>query len=210
MIRLKTEGDEGYKAQQYQPAIEAYNACLAEVAPPESAPKTLASFRAKVLVNRAMCQAGLAMHAEAVASCDEAAELQPDYAKAYARRAASNRALGGKERLERAVIDLEKVEALQGERTAESQENIRKAKQELKVARRKDYYALLDITSAREAHTQDDIKKAYRRAALKWHPDRHTNSTPEDKVKAEATFKDVQEAFEVLRCAPLRHAAVTH
>ena len=49
------------------------------------------------------------------------------------------------------MLDFEKVEALQGEPTQESRENIRKAKQELKIAKRKDYYALLDITSARSA-----------------------------------------------------------
>jgi DnaJ-class molecular chaperone len=110
----------------------------------------------------------------------------------------------GKDKLERAVMDFEKIEQLQGEPTQESRENIRRAKQELKAAKRKDYYGILDITSAKEAHTQEDVKKAYRRAALKWHPDRHTNSTPEAKAAAEATFKDVQEAFEVLGDAEKR------
>ena len=34
--------------------------------------------------------------------------------------------------------------------------------------------------------------------ALKWHPDRHSNSTEEEKAKAEATFRDVNLAYEVL------------
>jgi DnaJ family protein C protein 7 len=193
VVRLKSEGDEGFKQAQYEQAAERYAQCLLEVGG-----NGLALFRAKVMVNRAMCFANLGKHEDAVECCDRAVELQPEYVKAYARRASSLRALGGKERLERALMDFEKIETLQGEPTQESRENIRRAKQELKQAKRKDYYALLDITSAREAHTQEDIKKAYRRAALKWHPDRHTNSSPEEKVRAEATFKDVQEAFEVL------------
>ena len=54
----------------------------------------------------------------------------------------------------------------------------------------KDYYKILGI--ARTA-TADEIKKAYRRLARKFHPDvsKETN--------AEARFKEVQEAYEVLK-----------
>ncbi|GAB4185762.1 MAG: molecular chaperone DnaJ [Simkaniaceae bacterium] len=53
-----------------------------------------------------------------------------------------------------------------------------------------DYYQTLGIT--REA-TQEEIKKAYRKKALKFHPDKN----PGDK-EAEAKFKEVSEAYEVL------------
>lgn len=56
---------------------------------------------------------------------------------------------------------------------------------------KQDYYAILE--SAREA-TADDLKKAYRRLAMKYHPDRN----PNDKA-AEAHFKEVSEAYEVLK-----------
>ena len=55
-----------------------------------------------------------------------------------------------------------------------------------------DYYEVLGI--AREA-SQDDIKKAYRRLALRWHPDTHAE---EGREEAEATFKRISEAYEVL------------
>ncbi len=54
-----------------------------------------------------------------------------------------------------------------------------------------DYYDLLGI--ARDAGA-DDIKKAYRRLALKFHPDRN----PDDKA-AEQKFRNVSEAYEVLK-----------
>ena len=55
-----------------------------------------------------------------------------------------------------------------------------------------DYYEVLGV--ARGA-SPDEIKKAYRRLALEWHPDRH----PEEKrAEAEARFKRVSEAYEVL------------
>jgi molecular chaperone DnaJ len=54
----------------------------------------------------------------------------------------------------------------------------------------KDYYELLGVD--RNA-TQEDIKKAYRRLALKYHPDRN----PGDK-EAEQKFKEISEAYDVL------------
>ncbi len=61
----------------------------------------------------------------------------------------------------------------------------------------KDYYKTLGV--ARDADA-DEIKKAFRKAARKYHPD--INST----AKAEAMFKDVNEAYEVLK-DPERRAA---
>ena len=54
----------------------------------------------------------------------------------------------------------------------------------------KDYYAILGVS--RQA-TQAEIKKAYRRLAIKYHPDRN----PGDKV-AEEKFKEAAEAYEIL------------
>lgn len=55
----------------------------------------------------------------------------------------------------------------------------------------KDYYETLGV--ARNA-TEDDIKKAYRNLARKFHPDLH----PEKKAEMEAKFKDINEAYGVL------------
>ncbi|MBD2021403.1 DnaJ domain-containing protein [Leptolyngbya sp. FACHB-36] len=54
----------------------------------------------------------------------------------------------------------------------------------------KDFYAILGVTKTASA---DDIKKAFRRLARKYHPDMN----PGDKA-AEARFKEVSEAYEVL------------
>jgi len=42
----------------------------------------------------------------------------------------------------------------------------------------------------------DDIRKAYKRLVLEWHPDKHPE--PAAKQRAEARFKEVQEAYEKL------------
>ena len=55
----------------------------------------------------------------------------------------------------------------------------------------KNYYEMLELTkNASEA----DIKKAYRKLALKWHPDKNPNNQKE----AETRFKEISEAYEVL------------
>lgn len=55
----------------------------------------------------------------------------------------------------------------------------------------KDYYAILGVS--RNA-TDEELKKAYRRLALKWHPDRNKDN----KKEAEEKFKDISQAYEVL------------
>ena len=46
--------------------------------------------------------------------------------------------------------------------------------------------------------TPDEIKSAYRKAALKWHPDRWVSGTDEEKKTAEEKFKEASEAYSVL------------
>lgn len=42
-----------------------------------------------------------------------------------------------------------------------------------------------------------EIKKAYRKAALKYHPDRQSSKSDEEKEKAGRVFRDIAEAYEV-------------
>ena len=65
---------------------------------------------------------------------------------------------------------------------------------------KRDYYEVLAVAkNASEA----EIKKAYRRLAMKHHPDRNTG---EKAGEAEASFKEAKEAYEVLSDAQKRAA----
>ncbi|XP_020549618.1 dnaJ homolog subfamily B member 3 isoform X2 [Sesamum indicum] len=54
-----------------------------------------------------------------------------------------------------------------------------------------DYYKILQVDRSAK---DDDLKKAYRKLAMKWHPDKN----PNNKKEAEAKFKQISEAYDVL------------
>ncbi|XP_065850410.1 uncharacterized protein [Euphorbia lathyris] len=54
-----------------------------------------------------------------------------------------------------------------------------------------DYYSILKVE---KNASEDDLKKSYRKLAMKWHPDKNPNT----KKEAEAKFKQISEAYEVL------------
>jgi molecular chaperone DnaJ len=64
---------------------------------------------------------------------------------------------------------------------------------------KRDYYEVLGVS--RDV-SEADLKKAYRRLAMKYHPDRNTDNSDD----AEAKFKEAKEAYEVLNDANKRAA----
>ncbi|GMP94724.1 hypothetical protein CsSME_00044067 [Camellia sinensis var. sinensis] len=54
-----------------------------------------------------------------------------------------------------------------------------------------DYYNILEVN---KNATEEDLKKSYRKLAMKWHPDKN----PNHKKQAEAKFKQISEAYDVL------------
>ncbi|MBB5691389.1 molecular chaperone DnaJ [Roseomonas alkaliterrae] len=63
---------------------------------------------------------------------------------------------------------------------------------------KRDYYEVLGV--ARDAD-EEALKKAYRKLAMKWHPDRNQGNK-----EAEAKFKELNEAYDVLKDAEKRAA----
>lgn len=64
----------------------------------------------------------------------------------------------------------------------------------------KNAYRVLGLT---EDATQEEIKKRYKKLAVKWHPDRN----PDNKEEAQQKFMQIQEAYEILSNLKTRRAA---
>ena len=67
------------------------------------------------------------------------------------------------------------------------------------MAAKSDYYDILGVSKNASA---EEIKKAYRKQALEWHPDRHKD----EKEAAEKRFKEINEAYQILSDTQKRSA----
>lgn len=63
------------------------------------------------------------------------------------------------------------------------------------MAAKRDYYEVLGLSKGASV---DEIKSAYRKLALQWHPDKWVNGTDAEKKTAEEKFKEASEAYSVL------------
>ncbi|KOS19271.1 DnaJ -like protein subfamily C member 7 -like protein [Escovopsis weberi] len=177
--RMKEEGNADFKAGRLQAAIQKYTEAL-DIDP------TNKSMNAKLLQNRAQCKIKLKQYDEAISDSERAVGLDPGYTKA--RKTKAN-ALGLSGKWEDSVREWKSIQEMDPEDRTIPKE-IRKAELELKKTQRKDYYKIMGLEKDADAN---DIKRAYRKMAVKLHPDKN----PGDE-EAEAKFKDMQEAYETL------------
>lgn len=61
--------------------------------------------------------------------------------------------------------------------------------------KKKCYYEVLGL---QKSASEDEIKRAYKKLALKFHPDRHANATDKEKEELTKKFQELVEAYEVL------------
>lgn len=80
-------------------------------------------------------------------------------------------------------------------------EGMHKAEVGLKQSKQKNYYKILGVS--RRAET-GEIKRAYRKLAKEYHPDRHGDKSEEERQQMEEKFQLVAEAYEVLSSDELR------
>ena len=59
----------------------------------------------------------------------------------------------------------------------------------------KDYYSILNVS---KNATDDEIKKAFRKLSMQYHPDRQVGKTEAEKKTAEEKFKEISEAYDTL------------
>jgi len=60
---------------------------------------------------------------------------------------------------------------------------------------KRDFYEVLGVA---KGASDTEIKKAYRKAAMKYHPDKYSNASDSEKSEAEKKFKEINDAYQVL------------
>ena len=180
---VKAKANEIFRQKKYEEAIEEYTKVL------EFDPKNK-KFNSIILANRALCYQNLKKNKEALHDSNQSIKLNPYYAKGYVKR--------GKVYMELEMYDDARADFQKAKDLDPSTPNIdgylNDANKKTEKARKRDYYAILGID--RNASEQD-IKKAYKRMAMKYHPDRNGESE-ESKKMAERKFIDVNDAYSVL------------
>lgn len=181
---LKAGGNAAFSSAQYDEAIRLYTAAI-------DFDPNLVDLLPTLYTNRATAKSKKGEFESAIADCDLALASNPRHLKALLRRAACKMEM---EAYQQAIDDYQAAQELEPNDRAIAQ-SLRHAKVELKKSLRKDLYKIIGVT---KRATEVEIKKAYKKMALAWHPDRHSAGSEAEREEAEKRFKEIGEAFEIL------------
>jgi DnaJ family protein C protein 7 len=179
----KIKANNLFKEGKYDEAINEYTKLL------EFDPENK-NFISIILTNRALCYKKQGKNMEAMKDADDAIQNNPNYSTAYIRRALIYEEF---KMFDDAKADLSKAKELDPS-NPKIEGYINEANQKADQSKNRDYYKILGID--RNA-SPDEIKKAYRKLALKYHPDRNSESEQSKKI-AQRKFEDVSDAYSVL------------
>ncbi|KAL9274146.1 DnaJ protein P58IPK-like protein [Drosera capensis] len=123
---------------------------------------------------------------EALDSCTEALKIDPELVEALHQRGEAKLLT---EDWEGAIEDI-KAALQKSPQDMNLQEALMRAEKALKMSKRKDWYKILGVSKTASIA---EIKRAYKKLALKWHPDKNT----ENREEAENKFREIAAAYEV-------------
>ncbi|EPY52636.1 DNAJ/TPR domain-containing protein DNAJC7 family protein [Schizosaccharomyces cryophilus OY26] len=175
----KAQGNDAFKQGKLDKAKELYSKAL-------DIDVDNKFTNAKLYMNRATVLLKLKKPEEALNDSNKALEIDSGYVKGFKTRAKAHEAL---EQWEDAVRDIQSAIDLDSGDSSLRQE-LRRLQLELKKSQRKDHYKILGVS---KNATDAEIKKAYRKMALVYHPDKNAGDE-----KAEAKFKEIGEAYGIL------------
>jgi DnaJ family protein C protein 7 len=179
---LKEKGNEALKEKQYEQCIPIFTDAL-QIDPCNK------KINALCYSNRGLAKLRLKNYKGAVEDLNKAIDFDDKYFKSYMRRAEARQELGD---FDLAVGDYNEAGKFGGD-TNETKRLIKDCQKKAKQAKRKDYYSILGVPKDADDKT---IKKAYKKLAVQWHPDKHIEQA--DKEEAQKKFKDIGESYSVL------------
>ncbi|KAB2013058.1 hypothetical protein ES319_D09G132000v1 [Gossypium barbadense] len=179
LLRLKTAGNEAVCSGRYTEAVEHYSLALSSNV--ESRP-----FAAICFCNRAAAHQALGQIADAIADCSLAMALNENYTKAVSRRATLHEMIRdygqASSDLQRLISILEKQcdktshQSGTKDKSTGNLKELRQAQRRLssmqEEAKREIPLNLYLILGVKPSDSTSDVKKAYRKAALRHHPDK--------------------------------------
>ncbi|KAJ8753986.1 hypothetical protein K2173_001884 [Erythroxylum novogranatense] len=124
---------------------------------------------------------------DALSACNEALNIDGDLLDALVQRGEAKLLT---EDWEGAVEDI-KSAAQKSPQDMSIREALMRAEKALKLSKRKDWYKILGVS---KTASSSEIKRAYKKLALQWHPDKNVDKREE----AEAMFREIAAAYEVL------------
>lgn len=122
--------------------------------------------------------------------CSLALDIQDDDVDALVYR---GQVLLNKKDFEASVRDLEKANEVSGGQNHKVRQLLLQAHQKLKQSKKKDYYKILEVPPNADSR---EIKKAYRKKAHEWHPDKYSGEM--EKQQVERKMAEINQAYEVL------------
>ncbi|KAL7265114.1 hypothetical protein ACSBR1_002963 [Camellia fascicularis] len=124
---------------------------------------------------------------DAVSGCTEVLDIDEELVEALVQRGEARLLI---EDWEGAVADL-KSEVEKSPQDTHIREALMRAERSLKLSQRKGWYKILGLSKTASI---SEIKRAYKKLALQWHPDKNVDNREE----AETKFREIAAAYEVL------------
>ena len=184
---LQAEGDLAAKQSCWDTALQRYEDA-------EDGAAFDPDFHALLLAEKAMAKLMLKRREEALKDVCAGLNIVSSFARLYFVRGLIHMDLG---MYPQAAADFDRVAAIDPKEVPG--ELHEKARRWALAPPVEDHYAALGVS---KTATDKEIKRAYRLAALKWHPDKNVGN----ELLAEQVFKQIQAAFDVLSCEASRKA----